>query len=154
MYLHLSVSHSVHRGRGCLADTPPGQTPPDRHLPTCKHPPGQIAPPAATAADGMHPTGMLSCFNFIRFLKKQFVCSHQLLPQKILRPFLENTKLHRENVLMMSKSIAVTVLIGMYSNLQNSEITFSSVLCINTKRCASLVLTQSGLCRKYVFFSQ
>ena len=41
----------------------------------------------------------------------------------------------------LTATIAVTGLIGMYSNLQN------------TKRCVSLVLTQSGLCCKYVFFS-
>ena len=28
MFLHLSVSHSVHRG---MSSTPPGQTPPGRH---------------------------------------------------------------------------------------------------------------------------
>ena len=58
MFLHLSVSHSVHRG--CLPqcmlgytpprpDTPPGQT---------RHPPPQQT---VSAADVTHPTGMLSC---------------------------------------------------------------------------------------------
>ena len=42
--LHLSVSHSVHTGRGC---TPPRQT-----------------PQMATAANGTHPTGMHSCCDF------------------------------------------------------------------------------------------
>ena len=73
MFLHLSVSHSVHGGRGgvCLSacwDTPPGR----HHL-------GQTAPLSsacwgthtpcpvhagidmATAAEGTHPTGMHSC---------------------------------------------------------------------------------------------
>ena len=88
MFLHLSVSHSVHRERGCLADTPwadtprqtaPGQTPPGTHTPQ-QTPPGQTppwadtpqadpwadtpppAPQTATAADGTHPTGVHSCF--------------------------------------------------------------------------------------------
>ena len=51
--------------------TPPGQTPPGRH-PTGQTPPGQtppcpvhagIHPPAATAADGTHSTGMHSCYS-------------------------------------------------------------------------------------------
>ena len=54
MFLHLSVSHSVHRG--CLADTPPRQTPqadslgqtPPRQTPSGRHPlgrpPGQTPP--------------------------------------------------------------------------------------------------------------
>ena len=74
MFLHLSVSHSVHRGGRCLgrhpppqADTPPPQadTPPGRHLSVilftgeclARHP-----PPTATAADGTYPSGMHSCF--------------------------------------------------------------------------------------------
>ena len=50
IFLHLSGNHSVHRGGGvCHTPLPPG-----RHL--------QADPPrAATAADGTHPTGMLSC---------------------------------------------------------------------------------------------
>ena len=73
MFLHLSVSHSVHGG--CLPQCmlgytpgrhPPGQTPPGR-TPPWKTPPTPKAdnfPPSqqmATAADGAHPTGMLSC---------------------------------------------------------------------------------------------
>ena len=50
-------------------DTPqvdtPGQTPPGRHIPQqtppLGRPTGQTPPSAATAADGKHPTGMLSC---------------------------------------------------------------------------------------------
>ena len=89
MFLHLSVSHSVHRGVSgryplhCAdtpladipqADTPLGRYPPllsacwDTDTPCPVH--AQITPPylAATAADGTHPTGMHSCFFF--FLKK------------------------------------------------------------------------------------
>ena len=61
MFLHLSVSHSVHEGggvsqhaRGRVLLDPPGQTPP-RHTPL-------PTPKLATAADGTHPTGMHSCF--------------------------------------------------------------------------------------------
>ena len=78
MLLHLSVSHSVHRGAFILACT--GQTPPlGRHPPfPGKHPlpradtplSGQTPHPqvdptpqqTATAADDTHPTGMHSCF--------------------------------------------------------------------------------------------
>ena len=62
--LHLSVSHSVHRGVSAsvharispqvdtpLADTPPADTP------LADPPPQRMA----TAVDGTHPTGMLSC---------------------------------------------------------------------------------------------
>ena len=50
MFLHLSVSHSVHGGMGCLADTteqtPPGRHPPGRHphSPLGRHPPGRHTP--------------------------------------------------------------------------------------------------------------
>ena len=64
------------QGRGCLADTPQADTSqaviPPRQTTQADTSPGQIHPPsadtpqaddplAATAADGMHPTGMLSC---------------------------------------------------------------------------------------------
>ena len=49
MFLHLSVSHSVHKG--CLAGIL-GQTPPQSDTPW----------QMATAADGLHPTRMHSCF--------------------------------------------------------------------------------------------
>ena len=82
MFLHLSVSHSVHKGE-CLpqcmlgythpspgqkspwvdtpqADTLPGKTPPGRHpLPV------HAGIDMATAADGTHPTGMHSCFSVV-----------------------------------------------------------------------------------------
>ena len=56
IFLHLSFSHSVHRGHGGrsvlvhAAIHPPWQTPPQQ---------------TATAADGTHPTGMHSCFRCI-----------------------------------------------------------------------------------------
>ena len=78
MFLHLSVSHSVHRGVSApvhagIHPPPeqtslPGQTPPSplgRHLPPGQDsPPGRTSPPqqTATAADGTHPTGMHSCW--------------------------------------------------------------------------------------------
>ena len=60
MFLHLSVSHSVHdRGRGwCLPLGPGGCTPP-RQTP---HPLGShTLHQTATATDGTHPTGTHSC---------------------------------------------------------------------------------------------
>ena len=57
MFLHLSVSHSVHRGVSASVHagihTPAGQT----------HPPFPVHAgiDSATAADGTHPTGMHSC---------------------------------------------------------------------------------------------
>ena len=58
MFLHVSDSHSVpvHAGiQQPRADTSP---PPWADTPLLPHPPQQTA----TAADGMHPTGMHSCF--------------------------------------------------------------------------------------------
>ena len=88
MFLHLSVSHSVHRTGfcpgGCVsqhalgrhpprADAPgrhptSGRDPPDRHPPSRHlsgiHPPGRHPLLlAATTADDTHPTGMHSCYN-------------------------------------------------------------------------------------------
>ena len=77
MFLHLSVSHSVHRtGSGVSVSVhagipPPTPTPPGQ---LGRHPPWQTPPgqtplcsvhagiDMATAADGTHPTGMHSCF--------------------------------------------------------------------------------------------
>ena len=65
MFLHLSVSHSVNRVVSASVHAgihspglvhPPGQVPPGRDIPT-----GQVHPSTVTAADGTHPTGMLSC---------------------------------------------------------------------------------------------
>ena len=75
MFLHQSVILFT-KGGGVnpLGQTPPGKTPPlGRHLPPWEDTPwadtplGQnppwadTPPPTATAMDGMHPTGMLSC---------------------------------------------------------------------------------------------
>ena len=83
IFSQASVRHSVHGGCGRhhawadtpLADTPwadlPGQTPhqadtPRQIPPLGRHPQPSACwdtrPPAATAADGTHPTGMHSCF--------------------------------------------------------------------------------------------
>ena len=51
-----SVSASVHAG---IHTQPWADTTPQAHTP-----PGQT-PPTATAADGTHPTGMLSCSNIV-----------------------------------------------------------------------------------------
>ena len=65
--LHLSVSHSVHRG--VSAPMHAGiHTPLVRHPPQSDHPP----PPPATAADGTRPTGMHSCLSlFLVIMCKQ-----------------------------------------------------------------------------------
>ena len=60
MFLHLSaiLSTGGYLPQYMLRYTPPGQTPPEQT------PPGQTPPPpAVTAADGTHPTGMHSCFH-------------------------------------------------------------------------------------------
>ena len=87
MFLHLSVSHSVHRV--CVGQTPSplpadisqhalgqtphwadisqhvlGQTYPNMHC--GRHPP----PPTATTADGAHTNGMHSCFGIIFYFSK------------------------------------------------------------------------------------
>ena len=63
MFLHLSVSHSVHRRGVCLSaswDTHPSWagTPPWADTPIL----GKYPPTMVTVADGTHPTGMLSCY--------------------------------------------------------------------------------------------
>ena len=83
MFLHLSVSHSVHRGGVCLsacwdthpprADTPREQSCPPRADTTQEHtPPGSTPPPRAVhagrygqQAGGTHPTGMHTCTTFV-----------------------------------------------------------------------------------------
>ena len=75
MFLHLSVSHSVHGG-GCIpaciwADTPPGDIPRPVHAGIYTHPcPVHAGIHTHTcpvhagihpAADGTHPTGMHTC---------------------------------------------------------------------------------------------
>ena len=65
MFLHLSVSHSVHEG--VFASVHAGIHPPGRYTPLAH--PRQVHPPlptAITAAYGTHPTGMLSCFFLFR----------------------------------------------------------------------------------------
>ena len=69
MFLHLSVSHSVHRGvylsmqltgvYTLQADPPPMQT-----LPV-QTPPGQTPPQTATEVGGTHPIRMHSCLILI-----------------------------------------------------------------------------------------
>ena len=69
MFLHLSVSHSVHSVYPVNAgtDTPQADTPLGRHPPwqtplsPADTPLEAHPPPTATAADGTHPTRMLSC---------------------------------------------------------------------------------------------
>ena len=56
----LGQTHPLARSPG---RHPPGQTPPVQTHPPGRHPLGRHPPhPAATAADGTHPTGMLSCW--------------------------------------------------------------------------------------------
>ena len=75
MFLHLSVSHSVHRGGGSTwAGTPWAGTSPEQvhplsgYAPQAGTPPGQVHPPPqwmlgyGQQAGGTHPTGMHSCY--------------------------------------------------------------------------------------------
>ena len=103
MFLHLSVSHSVHRGvsstgpGGCLpggvSRPGPGRLPggcpgpgwggcpgPGGCIPRCTE--ADTPPPqqTATAADGTHPTGMHSCSN-INTPHFIFFCEHRSLLQ-------------------------------------------------------------------------
>ena len=73
MFLHLSVSHSVHGG-GCLPQCMLGYTHPlgTDTPPRIRHPPGSRHPPCAVHAgrygqqsDGTHPTGMQTCIENI-----------------------------------------------------------------------------------------
>ena len=60
MFLHLSVSHSVHSG--VSASVHAGIHPPGSHPPLGRHPPCPVNAgiDMATAADGTDPTGMHS----------------------------------------------------------------------------------------------
>ena len=70
MFLHLSVSHFVHRREGGVWETPPedtpppGQTPPQVDTPWADNPPGKHPP-----ADGYctRSTGMHSCYTCLSF---------------------------------------------------------------------------------------
>ena len=65
MFLHLSVSHSVHTGGGCLPQCMLGYTPPQsRHLPGADTPYAVHAGRYGQQAGGTHP-GMHTCFQFI-----------------------------------------------------------------------------------------
>ena len=71
LYFHKRVSRILstgggRAGDGCLPQWMLGYTPPQQTPAQSKHlPPEHTPPPTATAADGMHPTGMLSCVCFI-----------------------------------------------------------------------------------------
>ena len=84
MFLHLSVSHSVHgelvRLSACLDTHPPGQTPPgSRHPPQEQTPPEQTPPRAVHAGrygqqtGSTHPTGMHTCFCSIHLIRLRFL---------------------------------------------------------------------------------
>ena len=85
-FLHLSVSHSVHRG--VSADTPWANTPmSDAPLP----------PEMATAAGGTYPTEMHSCLSSLFAVESQlqFICT-RLKCVSVTRGFIP--KLKRETV--------------------------------------------------------
>ena len=94
MFLHLSVSHFVHRGclpQCMLGYTPLGQTPPWADIPLGRNP-----QQTATTADGMHPTGMHSCFWrfdwwYWRTLRKGHGCRRE----KCRRPWAGKLQLER-----------------------------------------------------------
>ena len=111
MYLHMSVSHSVPQGGGCLPQcmlgytSPPGQTSPrqtspqadipplGRHnpwedTPLGRHPLGRHPPlQTATAGDGTHPTGMHTCSQKRMHAIIWLLLFHSLYPElKLLHP--------------------------------------------------------------------
>ena len=66
------LGQTPHPGRQThtpLSRPPPGRHPPGRHPPCTDTPGRHPPPPATTAADGMHPTGMHSCW----CLKSSFI---------------------------------------------------------------------------------
>ena len=74
MFLHLSVSHSVHRGGVCRAEPHPPDRPPWADTPLGIQTPQQTA----TAADGTHPTGMYSCSHMmLNYVKKIKGAAHK-----------------------------------------------------------------------------
>ena len=85
-----SVGHSVHRGR-CVSQHAVGQIPLQADTPLPSACQDTRLPPAATAADGTHPTGMHSCFAFhflqcepvFRLHKSNFLSSN-IQPHHIL----------------------------------------------------------------------
>ena len=88
MFLHLSVSHSVHRG--VSASVHAGIHPLGRHPP----PHGQTAPPfpqqTVTAADGRHPSGMNSCSVFFHMKQLTYLMlAESTLVQKAADVFKE-----------------------------------------------------------------
>ena len=122
----MSVSHSVHIGRGlpqCMLGytTPPGQTPPGRHPPG-RHPPGRH-PPGKTPL-GRHPlarpppakghccrryTSYWNAFLFLRQTKKSQNLNKVTLPV-FIRTFLKSFK--RKLYLCSHININSTFLIG------------------------------------------
>ena len=90
MFLHVSVSHSVHRGVCHIAGPEagtlpqgPGIPPGSRHPPGADHPSPNQTPPLPTVhAGGTHPTGMQSCFlqqNVFNFIIKKIDCSSVIM---------------------------------------------------------------------------
>ena len=77
MFLHLSVSHSSHRGGG-VWQTPPGRQPSPR----------ADTPSAATTAGGTHPTGMLSCSQCFFVYWHLWQCLIQSSPLANRTPYL------------------------------------------------------------------
>ena len=150
MFSQACVKNSVHRGDVCQTHTPPRadtpwidaprQKPLGRH-PLGRHPHGQTPqtgrhPPfrgrhpshqqTATAADGMHPTGMHSCVFLILLLLVHVMTTGYVSVNLIQRIQIElrSTKkwplgrnLHNTNFVLNSigKSIKVTILPLMYT---------------------------------------
>ena len=100
--MHAGIHTPLGRHPPSRADTLPLGRTPSKHAPPGRHPPPKQT---ATAADGTHPTGMLSCLlkplsNIVRFLSRNCLfrrinrlqwceltrrCSH--LPLKLASPF-------------------------------------------------------------------
>ena len=92
-------------GRHPQADTPPGR-PPWADTPLGRHPLGRH-PPAVTAADSMHPTGMHSCILLFSFwhLRKELVnlavdCIRSQISAKYLKLNLRLSGITRQYILL------------------------------------------------------
>ena len=99
------VCHSVHKAGGCLPQCMLGYTSPlGRHTLMRRHPSGQTPPPpqqTATAAGGMHPTGMHSCcylkifcIVYIWLVGQCFNCLWQYCACKIENHVLQELRYH------------------------------------------------------------
>ena len=124
MFLHLSVIHSLHRGRRCVSQHVMGMyTPLGRHSPTQPshwtqpspgHTPSLCTPTPETASEagGTHPTGVHS--------REKVVLQHTLLMSR--RPSLSRLKFQTEkHHLLKQPEHGVTFSLASYSTASNIQ---------------------------------